>query len=297
MAVIVPAGLPAIQILANEQIPIFAQNGRVHLGVKVGIVNLMPTKVATETQLLRLLGRSPLTVESTFLRMSSHRSKNTSEEHLLRFYQTFSAVKRGFFDGLIITGAPVEHLAFEEVDYWDELAEIIDWSHTHVGSTLFICWGAQAGLYRRYGVPKHPLPEKQFGVFPHRVSKAGSLLLNGFDDLFFVPHSRHTETRTHDLEEIEELEVLSESDEAGLYIAASRDGRQIYITGHSEYDPLTLKAEYERDVKLGLPIRIPKNYYPNDDPSLPPRVLWRSHASLLFSNWLHGYVSTTTHTK
>jgi homoserine O-succinyltransferase len=291
MAVIAPAGLPAIRILADEQAPVFARNGWVKGSLQVGIVNLMPTKVATETQLLRLLGHSPLAVEVTLLRMESHRSRNTPEEHLAAYYQTYSEVKDNHFDGLIITGAPVENLPFEEVDYWDELVEIIDWSECRVRSTLFICWGAQAGLYRRYGVPKHALPEKQFGVFPHRKTRSGVPLLSGFDDVFFAPHSRHTETRSQDLSAIEELEVLAESDEAGLYIAGSKDGRQIYVTGHSEYDALTLKAEYERDVKLGLPIRIPKNYFPNDDPSQQPRVLWRSHANLLFSNWLHGYVS------
>jgi homoserine O-succinyltransferase/O-acetyltransferase len=291
MAVIVPAGLPAIDILVPEQVPVYARNGRVHDGLRVGIVNLMPTKVATETQLVRLLGQSPLAVEVVLLRMNSHRSKNTPEEHLLRFYETFAAAQNCDLDGLIITGAPVEHLPFEEVDYWDELTEIIDWSHSQVRSTLFICWGAQAGLYHRYGVPKHALPEKQFGVFPHRVIYPGARLTSGFDDVFYAPHSRHTETRSRDLETIEELDVLAESDEAGLYVATSRDGRQVYVTGHSEYDPLTLKAEYDRDVKLGLPIQIPKNYYPDNDPTRTPRVLWRSHANLLFSNWLHGYVS------
>jgi homoserine O-succinyltransferase/O-acetyltransferase len=294
MAVIVPAGLPAIETLIREQIPVLYKNGRVNECLRVGIVNLMPTKIATETQLLRLLGRSPLTVDVTLLRMGSHRSKNTSEEHLLRFYQTFRDVQDRHFDGLIVTGAPVENLLFEEVDYWDELKEMFDWSHNEVRATLFVCWGAQAALYHRYGVPKHPLSAKQFGVFPHRVTRSDRQLLSGFDDLFYAPHSRHTETRSSDLERVPELEILAESDEAGLYIAGSQDGRQIYVTGHSEYDALTLKAEYERDVKSGLPIQIPRNYYPSNDPSQPPRVLWRSHANLLFSNWLHGYVKKTT---
>jgi homoserine O-succinyltransferase/O-acetyltransferase len=291
MAVIVPAGLPAITTLTNEQIPVAARNGRVPDSLRVGIVNLMPTKIATETQLLRLLGRSPLQVEVTLLRMGSHHSKNTPEEHLQRFYQTFEEVKNKNFHGLIITGAPVENLPFEEVDYWDELKEVIDWSHSEVRSTLFICWGAQAALYHRYGVPKYALPAKQFGVFPHRVIQPDAGLVKGFDDVFYAPHSRHTETRSSDLLQIEQLKVLAESDEAGLYLAESHDGRQIYVTGHSEYDPLTLKAEYERDVSQGLPIQIPKNYYPADDPNQTPEVLWRSHANLLFSNWLHEHVN------
>jgi homoserine O-succinyltransferase/O-acetyltransferase len=291
MAVIVPAGLPAITTLTNEQIPVAARNGRVPDSLRVGIVNLMPTKIATETQLLRLLGRSPLQVEVTLLRMGSHHSKNTPEEHLQRFYQTFEEVKNKNFHGLIITGAPVENLPFEAVDYWDELKEVIDWSHSEVRSTLFICWGAQAALYHRYGVPKYALPAKQFGVFPHRVIQPDAGLVKGFDDVFYAPHSRHTETRSSDLLEIEPLKVLAESDEAGLYLAESHDGRQIYVTGHSEYDPLTLKAEYERDVSQGLPIQIPKNYYPADDPNQTPEVLWRSHANLLFSNWLHEHVN------
>ncbi|HSV86011.1 MAG TPA: homoserine O-succinyltransferase [Levilinea sp.] len=295
MAVIVPAGLPAIQTLAKEQVPVFARNGRVRKSLHIGIVNLMPTKVTTETQLLRLLGHSPLDIDVTLLRMESHHSRHTPEEHLLSFYQTYAGVRNSHYDGLIITGAPVENLPFEEVDYWDELVEIIDWSRRRVRSTLFICWGAQAGLYRFYGVPKHALPEKQFGVFPHRAARSGIPLLSGFDDTFYAPHSRHTETRSRDLERIEELEILVESDEAGLYIAGSSDGRQIYVTGHSEYDALTLKSEYERDVKLGLPIQVPKNYYPNDDPGQLPRVLWRSHASLLFGNWLHKYVRSRSH--
>jgi homoserine O-succinyltransferase/O-acetyltransferase len=291
MAVIVPAGLPAITTLTNEQIPVAARNGRVPDSLRVGIVNLMPTKIATETQLLRLLGRSPLQVEVALLRMGSHHSKNTPEEHLQRFYQTFKEVKNKNFHGLIITGAPVENLPFEAVDYWDELKEVIDWSHSEVRSTLFICWGAQAALYHRYGVPKYALPSKQFGVFPHRVIQPDADLVKGFDDVFYAPHSRHTETRSSDLQEIEQVKVLAESDEAGLYLAVSHDGRQIYVTGHSEYDPLTLKAEYDRDVSQGLPIQIPKNYYPADDPNRTPKVLWRSHANLLFSNWLHEHVN------
>jgi homoserine O-succinyltransferase/O-acetyltransferase len=291
MAVIVPAGLPAITTLTNEQIPVAARNGRVPDSLRVGIVNLMPTKIATETQLLRLLGRSPLQVEVALLRMGSHHSKNTPEEHLQRFYQTFKEVKNKNFHGLIITGAPVENLPFEAVDYWDELKEVIDWSHSEVKSTLFICWGAQAALYHRYGVPKYALPSKQFGVFPHRVIQPDADLVKGFDDVFYAPHSRHTETRSSDLQEIEQVKVLAESDEAGLYLAVSHDGRQIYVTGHSEYDPLTLKAEYDRDVSQGLPIQIPKNYYPADDPNRTPKVLWRSHANLLFSNWLHEHVN------
>jgi len=257
-------------------------------------LNLMPTKVQTETQLLRLLGNSSLQVEVTLLHTATHESKNTDAEHLLNHYDTFEEVRDQKFDGLVITGAPVETRPFEEVDYWPELCEIMDWAETNVYSTFHVCWGAQAGLYHRFGVPKYQLPKKMFGVFEHNNLKPTEKLLRGFDDTFLAPHSRHTEIRRSDLEQVPEIEILAESQAAGIYIVGSRDGRNIYITGHSEYDPLTLKGEYERDVNKGLPIEIPCNYFPNDDPSRPPLVRWRSHASLLYANWLNYYVYQLT---
>ena len=262
--------------------------------MKVAILNLMPTKIATETQLLRLLGNSPLQVEITLLQTDSHQAKNTSREHLLEYYQSFADVQDEKFDGLIITGAPVELLPFEEVNYWEELCAVMDWSQTNVCSTLHICWGAQAALYHRHRVPKHALPAKKFGVFPHSVVARNEKVLRGFDDEFFAPHSRHTETRLGDLEEVPEIKVLAVSDEAGVYMASSADGQNIYITGHSEYDPTTLQLEYERDIGKGLPIAVPQNYYPNDDPTRAPVVRWRGHASLLFNNWLNYCVYQTT---
>lgn len=297
MPVVIPDALPAREILTGENIFVMGEERALRQDIralKIAILNLMPTKIATETQLLRLVGNSPLQVEITLLRTAAHKSRNTSEEHLLAFYQTIDAVKNERFDGLIITGAPVENLPFEEVDYWRELQYIMDWREDHAFATLYICWGAQAGLYHHFGVPKYPLPEKMFGVFPHTIRHPNLPLFRGFDDVFYAPHSRHTEVRAEDITAVPELEVLSESDEAGLYIAATRDGRQIFVTGHSEYDPLTLKAEYDRDVALGLPIRVPRNYYPGDDPSCVPVVRWRSHANLLFANWLNYYVYQQT---
>jgi homoserine O-succinyltransferase len=255
---------------------------------------LMPTKIDTETQLCRLIGNSPLQVDITLLHPASYVPKNTSHEHLIAFYQTFDQVRNEKFDGLIITGAPVELLPFEEVEYWDELQEIMDWSETHVYSTFHICWGAQAGLYHKYGIPKYPLPNKMFGIFPHRVMYQHEKLLRGFDDVFMAPHSRHTEIRREDLQRIPDLKILAESDEAGVYIVASKSGRQIYVTGHSEYDPLTLKTEYDRDLQKGLPIRVPKNYFIQDDPLQAPLVRWRGHANLLYANWLNYYVYQIT---
>ena len=297
MPIKIPDALPAKEILSNENIFVMGEDRAIHQDIrplKIGILNLMPTKIATETQLLRLLGNSALQVEITLLRTQTYQSKNTPEEHLLNFYQTFEQVKDEKYDGFIITGAPVEQMAFEEVDYWEELETILDWSRTHVYSTFHICWGAQAGLYHRYGIPKYPLPAKQFGVFPHQIKRKNVKLLRGFDDLFYVPHSRHTEIRRPDIIKVPELEILAESEEAGVYIVASLDGRQIYVTGHSEYDPFTLKNEYERDVKLGLPITVPKNYYPGDDPATAPLVRWRGHANLLYVNWLNYYVYQET---
>ena len=262
--------------------------------MRVAILNLMPTKIATETQLLRLLGNSALQVDVTLLHTATHESKNVDAEHLLEHYTTFERVRDQKFDGLIITGAPVEQMEFEEVDYWPEIATIIDWAETAVSSTLNICWGAQAALYRRYGIPKHPLSRKMFGVFEHRTLAPTDRLMRGFDDVFLAPHSRHTEVRRADIDKVGEIAILAESDEAGVYIVGSSDGRHVFVTGHSEYDPLTLKTEYDRDVARGLPIDVPKNYYPDDDPSRAPLVRWRGHASLLFANWLNYHVYQVT---
>lgn len=297
MPIKIPNQLPATDILRNENIFVMDEERAVHQDIrplKIVILNLMPTKITTETQLLRLLGNTPIQVEITLLRTSTYQSKNTSAEHLLTFYETFDQVQDLKFDGLVITGAPVEQMPFEEVDYWEELKMIMEWGKRHVFSTFHICWGAQAGLYHWYGIPKHPLPVKQFGAFPHRVLQKNVKLLRGFDDFFYAPHSRHTEVRRVDIEKVPELDILVESDEAGIYIVASQDGRQIFVTGHSEYDPLTLKSEYDRDVALGLPIAVPSNYYPNDDPSRTPQVRWRGHANLLFANWLNYYVYQET---
>lgn len=297
MPVIIPDTLPAKETLNNENIFVMGENRAIHQDIrplKIAILNLMPTKIATETQLLRLLGNSPLQVEITLLRTATHESKNTPGEHLLAFYQTIDDVADQRFDGLIITGAPVENLPFEAVDYWQELTAIMEWRKHHAFATFYICWGAQAGLYHHFGVPKYPLPEKMFGVFPHRVNHPTLPLFRGFDDVFYAPHSRHTEVRRADIEQVPELEILSESDEAGVYIVATRDGRQVFVTGHSEYDPLTLKGEYDRDVRQGLPIQIPRNYYPDDDPARTPQVRWRGHSNLLYVNWLNYYVYQET---
>lgn len=297
MPVVIPDTLPAKEILQAENIFVMGEQRALQQDIrplKIAILNLMPTKIATETQFLRLIGNSPLQVEITLLRTATHASKNTPEEHLVTFYQTIHDVANDRFDGLIITGAPVEQMPFEEVDYWDELKYIMDWREEHVFATLYVCWGAQAGLYHHFGVPKYPLPAKMFGVFPHYINHRNLPLFRGFDDVFYAPHSRHTEVRRADIELVPELEILSESPQAGVYIVATRDGRQIFVTGHSEYDPLTLKQEYDRDVKLGLPINIPYNYYPDDDPTQQPVVRWRAHSNLLFVNWLNYYVYQQT---
>jgi homoserine O-succinyltransferase len=297
MPVKIPDTLPAKPILESENIFVMGEKRALHQDIRplqLAILNLMPTKIATETQLLRLLGNSPLQVDITLLTMGSHESKNTPAGHLIDHYLTFDRVNGRKFDGLIITGAPVEHLPFEEVDYWDELKAVMDWSETHVYSTFHICWAAQAGLYHRHGIPKYPLPEKMFGVFPHRACLPYEKLLRGFDDEFYAPHSRHTEIRRADLEQVPEVDILAESPEAGIYVVASRDRRMFYITGHSEYDPLTLKGEYDRDVGKGLPIAPPRNYFPGDDPRQAPLVRWRGHSSLLYSNWLNYYVYQLT---
>lgn len=297
MPVKIPETLPARKILESEGIFVMDEDRAQHQDIRplqVAILNLMPTKIATETQLLRLLGNSPLQVEITLLRTDSHESKNTPQEHLLAHYLTFDEVRDRKFDGLVITGAPVEQMPFEEVDYWRELQAIMDWSETNVFSAFHICWGAQAGLYHRHGVPKYQLDRKMFGVYPHKVLSRNEKILRGFDDEFLAPHSRHTEIRAEDILRIADLKLLAVSDEAGVYIVASKDGRNIYITGHSEYDPLTLKAEYDRDVSKGLPIHVPMNYYPLDDPSQEPQVRWRGHANLLYTNWLNYHVYQET---
>jgi homoserine O-succinyltransferase len=297
MPVKIPTTLPARATLENENIFIIDEERAMHQDIRalrVAILNLMPTKIATETQLLRLLSNSALQVEVTLLHTATHDSKNTDAEHLLRHYVTFKDVEKDKFDGLIITGAPVEQMPFEEVEYWDELKDVMDWAEENVESTFHICWGAQAALYHRYGVPKYDLPRKMFGVFEHRVLARTENVMRGFDDIFLAPHSRHTEIRRADVEQIADLNILAESEEAGLYILGTRDGRHLFITGHSEYDPFTLKAEYDRDVNKGLPIHVPKNYYPDDDPKQTPTVRWRGHANLLYSNWLNYYVYQVT---
>ena len=293
----IPDSLPAAKVLNDENVFVMFEDRAYHQDIRplnVAILNLMPTKITTETQILRLLGNSPLQVDAVLLRPKNHNSKNTPEEHLMTFYEYFEDIKNRKFDGMIITGAPVEHLEFREVDYWDELEEIIDWSVHNVFSTLYLCWGAQAGLYHHYGIPKYPLKEKMFGVFPHSLNGKSVKLFRGFDDVFYVPHSRHTEIRRSDIEKVPDLQILSESEEAGVYIVASKDEKKIFVTGHSEYDALTLKSEYDRDTAKRLDIKVPKNYYPDDNPTLRPIVKWRSHASLLFSNWLNYYVYQET---
>lgn len=297
MPIKIPNDLPAAKTLQEENIFVMTETRAMTQDIrplKILILNLMPKKIDTETQLARLLGNTPLQVEPTLIRTSSHQSKNVAEEHLLAFYKTFDEVKEFNFDGMVITGAPVEHLPFEEVEYWDELCEIMEWSKTHVHSTLHICWASQAGLYYHYGIHKHQLPEKLFGVFPHTVDYKGSILFRGFDDIFFVPQSRHTTFLAEDIQKVKGLKVLSSSERGGVYAVSSKNGRQIFITGHSEYDARTLENEYLRDKALGKEIKIPENYYPNDDPTKPPIVSWRAHANLLFSNWLNYFVYQST---
>lgn len=297
MPIKIPDNLPARDILTRENIFVMGEERAYHQDIRplqIAIVNLMPVKITTETQLLRLLGNTPLQVEICLIHPKSYQSKNTPAEHLLNFYLHFEDIRERKFDGMIITGAPVETMDFTEVDYWEELAAIMNWSVSNVTSTLHICWGAQAGLYHHYGVPKHPLGKKMFGVFPHRILQKNQKLFRGFDDIFYVPHSRHTATKKEDVLRVPGLEVLSESEESGVYIVQAMKGRQIYVTGHSEYDPLTLQAEYERDVQKGMKIDLPMNYFRDDDPRKEPIVLWRSHANLLFSNWLNYYVYQET---
>lgn len=293
MPIKIPNNLPAVHVLEKENI--FAMDEKRAYSqdirpLRILLLNLMPTKITTETQLLRLLGNSPLQVEFDFLYTATYEPKNTPHEHLVKFYETFDEVKNRKYDGMIITGAPVEQLPFEDVIYWDELCEIMAWSRKNVYSTFHICWGAQAALYYHYGIPKYDLPQKMFGVFPHTVNRKEKMLFRGFDDVFYVPHSRHTEVRREDIEKVSGLSILAESEEAGVYAVMDKKFRHLFITGHSEYDPLTLKAEYDRDIGQGLPINIPANYYPHDDPQQQPVVRWRSAANLLFTNWLNYYV-------
>lgn len=297
MPIKIPNELPATKTLTDENIFVMTETRAMMQDIrplKILLLNLMPTKIDTETQLSRLLGNTPLQVELTLMNTQTHRSKNTSEEHLLAFYKVFDEVKHENFDGMIITGAPVEHLEFEEVEYWDELCSIMEWSKTHVFSTFHICWGAQAGLYYHFGVKKYALDKKMFGIYPHTADYKRSILLRGFDDVFMAPHSRHTTVLREDIEKIPEIKILASSEEAGIYAMSTENGRQIFITGHSEYDAETLNKEYKRDIAAGKEIDIPKNYFPNDDPSLPPKVTWRSHANLLYSNWLNYFVYQTT---
>ncbi len=262
--------------------------------LRIVILNLMPLKITTETDLIRLLSNTPLQIEVDFLKISGHISKNTPVEHMMTFYKDFSTLRNENYDGMIITGAPVEQMPFEEVDYWKEVSEIFDWARTHVTSTLYICWAAQAGLYHFYGVPKYPLPQKMFGIFKHKVYDHQNPIFRGFDDEFYVPHSRHTEVRKSDIEKVPELTLLSESEESGVYMVMARGGREFFITGHSEYSPYTLDTEYRRDLDKGLPIEMPLNYYRNNDPKEGPLVRWRGHANLLFSNWLNYFVYQQT---
>lgn len=289
--------LPAREILERENIFVMDENRAMHQDIRpieIGILNLMPLKEDTELQLLRALSNTPLQVDVTFLMVSNHTSKNTPTSHLNKFYYTFDQVKNRKFDGLIITGAPVEQMEYEEVDYWKEFEEICEWTKTNVTSTMHLCWGAQAGLYYHYGIPKYPLSEKMFGLFNHHVLNRKVPLVRGFDDYFLAPHSRHTEVRREDIDKHPELTVLAESDEAGVFLVMDTDGKKIFVMGHPEYDRVTLHNEYMRDKNKGLPIKLPKNYYPNDDCTIRPNLQWRSHANNLYTNWLNYYVYQTT---
>ena len=297
MPIKIPNLLPATQVLLNENIFVMTETRAMTQDIrplKILMLNLMPQKIVTETQIARVIGNTPLQVELELLQTATHKSTHTSEEHMLAFYKTFDEVKHKKYDGMIITGAPVEHLPFEEVEYWDELCEIMEWSKTHVTSTFHICWGAQAGLYYHYGINKVQLDSKLFGVFEHKADYKRSILFRGFDDTFVVPHSRHTTCRREDIEAVPELKILSSSDEAGVFVVSTDKGRQIFVTGHSEYDADTLKNEYLRDKNAGLPIDVPKNYFPDDDDTKEPIVRWRSCANLLYTNWLNYFVYQST---
>ena len=297
MPIKIPNELPAVKTLENENIFVMTEERAITQDIrplKILILNLMPTKIDTETQLSRLLGNTPLQVEIELINTESHKAKNVSEEHLLAFYKQFSDVKDRYFDGMIITGAPVEKMPFEEVDYWQELCEIMEWSKTHVQSTLHICWGAQAGLYYHFGIDKEMLPEKLSGVYEHHVDYKRSILLRGFDDIFYVPHSRYTTVSAEKIKATKGLRIIASSDKAGVYAVTTKNGRQIFLTGHSEYDADTLNKEYTRDKNAGINPKIPENYFPGDDDTKPPVIRWRAHATLLFTNWLNYFVYQAT---
>ncbi len=297
MPIKIPNKLPAAKVLADENIFVMDEKRASTQDIRplrIGILNLMPTKIETETQLARLLGNTPLQVEVELVQVSSHKSKNTSEEHMLAFYKTFDEIKDQKFDGFVITGAPVEKMEFEEVDYWEELCTIMEWTKTNVHSTFHICWGAQAALYYHYGIKKYPLEEKLSGVYRHKVVYKNPMLMRGFDDEFMVPHTRHTSVRIEDVKKCKDIKILSVSDKAGLYAAATAKGKQIFITGHSEYDRDTLKKEYLRDEAAGTNPNVPENYFPDDDPTKDPIVTWRGHANLIYSNWLNYFVYQST---
>ena len=297
MPIKISNALPAYHTLTNENIFVMTETRATTQDIRplrIAIVNLMPTKIDTETQLLRLLGNTALQVETELVTMESHQPRNTSREHLTSFYKTFPEIRDQKFDGMIITGAPVEHLEFEEVEYWRELCGIMEWSKEHVHSTFHICWGAQAGLYYHFGIRKHPLEKKLFGVFPHYAERRNYILLRGFDDVFMAPHSRHTTVYREEILACPALKILASSHEAGVYIVSTENGRQLFVMGHSEYDPRTLEKEYRRDKDQGLPIAVPENYYPGDDDTKEPLVTWRSHANLLYANWLNYMVYQTT---
>lgn len=293
----IPSNLPAVDALKKENIFVKDSESAANQDIrplKIIVLNLMPLKITTETDLIRLLSNTPLQIELDLLKIKSHTSKNTPMEHMMTFYKDFDSIKKQRYDGMIITGAPIENYEFEEVTYWNEIVEIFDWAKTHVTSTLYICWAAQAGLYHYYGVPKYPLPQKKFGVFKHKVLDSKNPIFRGFDDIFYAPHSRHTEVKRSDIEKVSGLKILSESEEAGVYIVQGRNGREFFITGHSEYAPNTLKDEYFRDKEKGLDIQIPCNYFEDDDPQKKPVVRWRSHGNLLFTNWLNYFVYQKT---
>ena len=297
MPIKIPNDLPAVQTLAGENIFVMTETRAITQDIrplKIAVLNLMPKKIETETQISRILGNTPLQIEITFLRTSTHVSQNIPISHLNSFYRTFDEISNMKFDGLVITGAPVEQMEFEEVDYWDELCKIMEWSNTNVHSTIHICWGAQAGMYYHYGIKKYPLEKKLFGVFAHHADYPNSMLLRGFDSVFYAPHSRHTTVKREDIERVEGAKILASSEEAGVHIVYADGGRKFFVFGHAEYDPYTLDSEYKRDKALGLDIEIPKNYYPNDDPNMAPNVTWRAHGHLLYTNWLNYFVYQST---
>ena len=292
-----PDKLPAIELLKQENIFVIDNSRATQQDIRplrIVVLNLMPLKITTETDLIRLLSNTPLQMEISFMKVKSHTSKNTPVEHMKAFDRDFELMRDEKFDGMIITGAPVEHMDFEEVAYWDEISDIFSWARTHVTSTLYICWAAQAGLYYHYGVPKYKLDKKMFGIFEHRTNNPLLPIFRGFDDIFYVPHSRHTEVRREDILKVKDLDLISESDESGVYMVMARGGREIFVTGHSEYSPLTLDTEYRRDLDKGLPIDMPVNYYRDNDPAKGPLVRWRAHANLFFQNWLNYYVYQET---